>query len=225
MTKAIVLLSGGLDSTVALFWAAAHYGEPPHAISFEYGQRNIFELECVRKILGHMAVASHVFVNIGGKGVGLSGALVDRDVPLVAEASDGGAFLPGRNILFLTLAAARAVKLGATQLVIGANVEDAAGFPDCRAGALTALDTALKMGLGADVTVVAPFITDTKQQIVRHAQTLGDKCWRAVGETWSCYEGRAVRRDEALPCGVCRACVVRAKAFKGANETDPAVWT
>ena len=225
MTKAIVLLSGGLDSTVALFWAAKHYGEPPHAISFEYDQRCIYELSCVRRVLAHQAVASHVFANIGGKGVGLSGALVDRGVKLVADAPDGGAFLPGRNMLFLTLAAARATVVGATALVIGANADDAAGFPDCRYPALQAIQNALSQAFGDELQVVAPFVTDTKAGVVRQARALGAGCWKAVGETWSCYEGRVIRREDARPCGACRVCLVRTEAFRLAGETDPALPT
>jgi 7-cyano-7-deazaguanine synthase len=214
-----------LDSTVALFWAAKNYGEPQHALSFEYDQRCIFELACVRRIVSRAPVQSHVFAHIGGRGVGLSGALVDRETKLVADEPDGGAFLPGRNVLFLTLAAARATMLGVSSIVIGANADDAAGFPDCRIDALLAIQAALSLSFGRELTVVVPFIADTKAAVVRRARSLGDDCWRAVGETWSCYEGRHIRREDARPCGACRACLVRAEAFRLAGETDPAVWT
>lgn len=219
---ALVLFSGGLDSTVALWWAAQNYGCPQHAISFEYGQRHIIELSAVKKIRARAPIATHAFANVGGQGVGLSGALVDRSVKLIADAPDGGAFLPGRNMLFLTLALLRGVMLNDLTLVVGCNADDAAGFPDCRFEALLAMQSALSLGLGRQVQVVAPFITDTKAAIVRMARGFGAECWSAVGRSWSCYEKGAIRLDEARPCGACRACLVRAAAFAAAGEPDPA---
>lgn len=214
---AIVLFSGGLDSTVALWWAAQNYGGPQHAISFFYGQRHAVELQAARKILEAAPVKSHIFASVNGIGLGLHGALVDHDAQLVATDPDGNAFLPGRNILFLTLAALRSAVIKDYTLIVGCNADDAAGFPDCRYHAILAMQSALTLGLGVPAQVVAPFITDTKSRVISAARSLGSDCWAAIGKSWSCYEGGV------MPCGACRACVVRAEAFRVAGETDPAL--
>lgn len=194
-----VLLSGGLDSTVALYWARDR-GSAVSAWSVDYGQKHRNrELSSARRIA---ALAEVPHRELGAK------------IPWAPMT--GGVVLPGRNIILLSMVAAQVATRsggGRVEVVIGANQADYEGFPDCRPEFLAAAGRAIGLGLGVEVSVVAPFILDSKASLVRSARALG--AWDAVAISWSCYEGGDA------PCGACAACVKRAEGFAQAGEVDP----
>jgi 7-cyano-7-deazaguanine synthase len=221
---AVVLLSGGQDSTTCLHWALREF-RAVHALTIEYGQRHWVEIKAARKVAGDARVASHVITALGGKGIGLgvgrASALVDK-TRAIEPGADGlpSTFVPGRNYLFLGIAAAHAYELRAPHLVIGCSAVDYSGYPDCRPQALGAMRTALRLALDWPVLEVhAPLIDRSKAQTVRLARELGADCWAALGATWTCYDPTLI--GDVRPCAVCPACVLRAKGFAEAGEEDP----
>ena len=191
----VVLLSGGLDSTVALFVARERW-QDVRAISIDYGQRHRRELDAAARVAA-LADVPHRVLTVSWPWPPMQGDVV-----------------PGRNTMLLTLAATHdAARGGSCRVVIGACAADAAAFPDCRLAYLLAAQQALSLGLGVPVEIVAPFIDRTKAQIVREARRLG--AWDAVAASWSCYAGGAA------PCGQCGACRYRAEGFAEAGEVDP----
>jgi 7-cyano-7-deazaguanine synthase len=194
------LLSGGMDSAAALHWALDTYGSVT-AFSVDYGQAHRSpELAAAKKIAEAAAVPLRPLRVL---------------IPWPPLAGD---VVPGRNIILLSTVAAQCVVRGggdAARVVIGANAADSAGFPDCRPEFLAAAGTALGLGLGVEVTVVAPFVLSTKADIIRTARGLGPRAWEAIGLSWSCYRGGAT------PCGQCNACLKRAEGFAEAGEVDP----
>lgn len=211
----VVLLSGGLDSTVAAFFAAQQ--GPVHALSVEYGQRHWCELACARRIAKKVGAVSHEIVNFGMRGIGLPSSLTGAgDSPIV----------PGRNTFMLTLAAARAQVVGATRIVIGCSGDDAADFPDCRAPYLMAAQSMLRLAYDLpDLVVCAPLVDRSKAQTLAMARSLGDECWNALRLTWTCYAPTKAGGTSGkwLACGSCKSCALRAKGFAEAGETDPAL--
>ena len=195
-----VLLSGGMDSAVALHWALRRYGEVT-AWSVDYGQKHRVKELAAATSIALVAGVPHKTLRV-----------------LIPWPPMAGDVVPGRNLILLsTVAAQCAVRGGGDPavVVIGANAADEAGFPDCRADFLAAASHAIGKGLGCDVTVVAPFLVMTKAQIVREARALGPTAWSALASSWSCYAGGLV------PCGICSACVKRAEGFAEAGEVDP----
>jgi 7-cyano-7-deazaguanine synthase len=213
--RAVVLLSGGLDSTVALYWARSQ-GFTCHAISFVYGQRHARELAAARGI----ARGARVPLTVVRFALPWSGSsLTNRKARLPRrDARDIGpgipsTYVPGRNTIFLSFGLSLSDQIGAEALVIGANAIDYSGYPDCRAPYLRAFETAARLGsrigaTGGRLKVLAPLVTLTKAGIVRLGRRLG----APLEKTWSCYAGG--RR----PCGVCDSCVLRAKGFEEAGE-------
>lgn len=223
MTKAIVLLSGGQDSTTCLFWARPRWAEL-HAVSIRYGQRHAVELEAAREIGELAGVASHVFLDLPALGqladsaltgegdVGATGPHTDRGVKLPAT------FVPGRNALMLTLASARAVQVGAHDVVCGVCETDFSGYPDCRGEFLEALQPALELAMpesARPLRLHAPLLSMTKAaEVLLARELLG--CWDALAKTVTCYRG------ERPGCGACPACQLRARGFAAAGYPDPA---
>lgn len=195
-----VLLSGGMDSVVALYWARERRRDVS-AWSVDYGQKHRkCELDAAKRV----AVLA-----------GVPHRVLTARVPW-APMTGGGVVLPGRNIILLSIVAAQvATRSGGehSEVVIGANLADYDGFPDCRPEFLAAASKAISLGLGAQVDVVAPFILNAKYELVSAARSFG--AWDALAISWSCYEG-----GEA-PCGTCGACVKRAEGFEKAGEVDP----
>ena len=215
--KALVLLSGGQDSTTCLYWAIDRFGrEKVSTVSFDYGQRHRIELECAEAISKHADVAWRclpidTFTAIGGD------ALTDADIA-VASAVDGSTglpntFVPGRNLIFLTYAAALAWRRGIRHLVTGVAQTDYSGYPDCREETLETLQQALRLGMESDVEIHAPLMHLSKQQTVELARDLGGL--EAMALTHTCYNG------SRPPCGECPACVLRARGFEAAGVEDP----
>lgn len=225
MTKAVVLLSGGQDSTTSLFLARMLYDEV-HAVSVHYGQRHEAELDAARRV-GQMAgVATHAFLDLGILAVLGGSALVDGGALTAdgghadAEAPNGlpSSFVPARNVFLLTAAAAVAVKQGAKDVVTGVCQTDFSGYPDCRRSFVDALEVALTAGLPSScgpLRIATPLMWMTKAETVHLARRLPG-CWEALAWTVTCYEG-------ARPgCGTCAACVLRARGFAEAGYPDPA---
>lgn len=215
--RAIVTLSGGQDSTTCLWWALDRFGaDNVETISFDYGQRHRIELDCAREVAAFAGVANTVlpidtFAALGGN------ALTDSDIGVRAPAGGDlpATFVPGRNLIFLTFAAAYAWPRRITHLVTGVAETDYSGYPDCREETLKALANTLRLGMELDVTIHAPLMHLSKKETVLLAKDVG--ALEAMHLTHTCYEG--VRP----PCGRCQACELRAKGFAEAGIPDPLV--
>jgi len=226
MTKAVVLFSGGQDSTTCLFWAIEKWGaEHVHALSVRYGQRHGKEVEQASYIAGNIANVRHTVLHMPVIGqIGDSDLLrTDRDIQASGGRADSEtpeglptSFVPGRNTLLLTVAASFAAKLGAEHVVTGVCQTDYSGYPDCRADFVQSLQETLDLGLGADVTLHTPLMLLTKSDTVHMARGLGHDCWHALAHSLTCYYG------EHPGCGDCPACKVRLNGFSDAGEMDPA---
>ena len=215
--RAVVLLSGGLDSTTALYWTKSK-GYRPIALSVLYGQRHARELGAARRVARALR-CEHRVVSLRLPWLSVS-ALVDRgaklpDLPLskIGRGPIPATYVPGRNTVLLSLAASLADAESADAVVIGANALDYSGYPDCRPEYLKAFESAVRRGTKRRaLKVLAPLLRLDKRAIVRLARRLK----APVELTWSCYAGR--RR----PCGTCDSCKLRAKGFREAGVADPA---
>ena len=210
--KAVVLLSGGLDSTVCTA-ALVAAGHTVRALSVHYGQRHSRELESARAVARHYGIA-HETAAIPAELVGGSALTGGGPVPHghYEDESMRATVVPNRNMILLAYAAAVAVREGFDAVAYTAHAGDHAVYPDCRPAFADAMRAALAVCHYEPVRLVAPFVGKTKAQIVSDGILL-----RApLTLTWSCYEGGA------RPCGRCGTCVERAEAFRLAGETDPA---
>jgi 7-cyano-7-deazaguanine synthase len=215
--SALVVLSGGQDSTTCLYWSLKTFGAGNvSAVSFDYGQRHKIELECARQIteLGgvkHTILPIDTFSALGGT------ALTDDiDVPEhTVEGELPVTFVPGRNLVFLTYAAALAYQAGIGNLVTGVAQTDYSGYPDCRQSSIDAIEKAIQLGMEFDVTIHTPLMYLTKAETVELAQDCGAMDALALSHT--CYNG------EQPPCGSCPACEIRAQGFATAEVEDPLV--
>lgn len=217
----LVVLSGGLDSTVCLALAAEeeHPSEPLVALSFDYGQRHAIELDRAARIASHYG-ADHLVVHLDASAWGGS-ALTDRTIE-VPDAAAAGAipvtYVPARNLIFLAVAVGVAEARNLAVLSIGVNAVDYSGYPDCRPEFIESFRAtaalALKRGVeGNPVAISTPLVDKSKADIVR----LGTAVGAPLELTWSCYRG------ESRPCGTCDACVLRARGFAEAGVADPAL--
>jgi 7-cyano-7-deazaguanine synthase len=223
--RAVVLLSGGLDSAVTLALAIER-GHEAHALTVRYGQRHALEVERAERIARRLGAASWRVVSVdlaalGGSALTDAGVAVPKNRP-VDRIGEGipPTYVPARNTLFLALALGWAEVLGARDLFIGANVVDFSGYPDCRPEFLGAFERLAGVGTragveGRGVRVRAPLIDRTKAQIVLEARRLGVD----LGLTLSCYDPAPGGR----PCGRCDACLLRARGFREAGVEDPGV--
>jgi 7-cyano-7-deazaguanine synthase len=223
LRKAVVLLSGGLDSTTALAIARSE-GFEPYAMSFRYGQRHVVELESAQRIAAQMGVRKHVIVDIDLRQFGGSALTDDIDVPKgrSAEAMSTGipiTYVPARNTIFLSFALGWAETLGAQDIFIGVNALDYSGYPDCRPEFITAYERMANLATRAGVEgsqrlkIHTPLIEMTKAQIIARGLALGvDYAW-----TSSCYDPG----PHGEPCGSCDSCVLRAKGFDEIGTADP----
>jgi 7-cyano-7-deazaguanine synthase len=212
----LVVLSGGLDSTVCMALANGEGSEPPLALTFDYGQRHRTELDRAAAIVGHYR-AEHLVVDIDTSAWGGS-ALTDPSIEVPTGEGDGGipaTYVPARNSIFL------AVALGVAEadaVWLGVNAIDYSGYPDCRPEFIEAFRgvaaTGQKRGVEGDpIAIRTPLIELTKAEIVR----LGIELEAPLHLTWSCYLGGD------RPCGNCEACALRARGFAGAGLEDPAL--
>lgn len=220
MKKAIVLLSGGLDSTTALYLAKNQGFDELYAITFLYGQKHDKELKSAQAVAKAVGVKEHKIVNLLlNQWHGCS--LTDPDMEVKngdAERTDiPDTYVPARNMVFLSVAASWADALDITDIFIGVSEVDYSGYVDCREEFIKAMEQAVNLGtvLGAEkkqhITIHAPFMHMTKAEEVK----LGEQLGVDFGLTWTCYRGG----DK--PCGTCDSCLLRAKAFEEAGVTDP----
>jgi 7-cyano-7-deazaguanine synthase len=221
VTKAIVLLSGGLDSATTLAIARAQDFEP-YALSFRYGQRHAVELDAARDIAAQIGVAAHHIVDIDLRAFGGSALTADIAVPTEPTGGIPVTYVPARNTIFLSFALAWCEVLDASDMFIGVNAVDYSGYPDCRPEfirafeALAGLATRAGVEGGVKFKVHAPLIAMSKAAIIRRGLALGVD----YSLTRSCYapdpEGRA--------CGVCDSCRIRRKGFAEVGMQDPAPY-
>jgi 7-cyano-7-deazaguanine synthase len=222
MKPAVVLLSGGLDSSTCLAIARAE-GYACHALSFDYGQRQRPELDAARNIAARLGAQSHRVLTLDLRAFGGSALTADMAVPKHRSLADMGqgipiTYVPARNTIFLSNALALAEVLGATDIFIGVNALDYSGYPDCRPAFIEAFEAMANLATRAGVEgheplqIHAPLQHDTKGQIVQKARALGVP----IEETFSCYDPTATGQA----CGDCDACLLRAK---GIAEADAAL--
>jgi len=218
MKKAVILLSGGLDSATILA-LAKQQGYVCHALSFNYGQRNGAELNAARHIAEHARVAAHKLVHIGLDSFGGS-ALTDTNIAVPSQLAPGipVTYVPARNTVFLSFALGWAEVLGAADIFIGVNAVDYSGYPDCRPEFIRAFENlaglATKAGVeGQDFKIHTPLIDLSKADIIRLGLGLGVDYVHTV----SCYAAD----DRGRACGVCDACRLRKTGFEAAGVADP----
>lgn len=231
MNKALVILSGGQDSTTCLFWAKQNYDEV-HAVTFDYGQRHVIELEAAVKVAEMAGVVSHEVIEVPG--------ILESASPLTSPSEDleryespeqmdrviGDrrelTFVPMRNALFLTIAANRAEALGVTDIVLGVCQMDNANYDDCRSAFLDAAQSYINTALGHDhrgtpqINLVAPLLYKTKAETVHMARGLPG-AWEALAYTHTSYDGKYP------PTDMNHANVLRADGFAKAGLPDPLV--
>jgi len=223
MPRAVVLVSGGLDSATALA-IARHEGFETYALSFRYGQRHARELECAARVAASLGAAAHHIVEFDLRAFGGSALTADIEVPKRRDtAAMAGAipptYVPARNTIFLSFALAWAEVLGANDIFIGVNALDYSGYPDCRPEYIEAFERMANLATKAGVEgrqrlhIRAPLMTMTKAQIIRRGIELGVD----YGLTSSCYDPS----PEGEACGECDSCLLRKKGFAENGLADP----
>lgn len=229
MKTAIVVLSGGQDSTTCLYWALKHY-DRIHAITFDYGQRHKIEIDCA-KIIGKMAgVLSHEIIAVPSclkstSPLTSSNELESYSSPDEMNGVIGGrrelTFVPMRNALFLTIAANRSESIGGADIITGVCAMDNANYDDCRKTFIIATEQYINSALGHDhrgtpwIRIVTPLLYLTKAESIALAVELG--AMEALAYSHTCYSG------EYPPCGKCHSCVLRQSGFDEVKMTDPLI--
>jgi 7-cyano-7-deazaguanine synthase len=220
MKHAVVLLSGGLDSSTALAWAVREQGWQCHTLAFDYGQRHRVELDAAARVARSMGVSDHRVIRVDLNVIGGSALTADIDVP--KDSHDDGSipitYVPARNLVFLSLAAGFAETVQADRLVIGANVVDYSGYPDCRPEFLEAFARAATLGTkagseGQALKIEAPLLQLDKSEIIE----LGLRLGLDYGLTRSCYDPL----PDGSPCGHCDSCHYRRQGFARLGKEDP----
>ena len=222
-TCAVVLLSGGLDSSTALAWAIREKHWRCHSSAFDYGQRHRVELEASRRVAAALGVEQHHQIQVDLRAIGGSALTSALSVPKDQAEQEGipDTYVPARNLIFLSLAAALAERVGATRLVIGANVVDYSGYPDCRPAFLDAFERAALLGTklgseGGSLKVEAPLIQLEKSEII----AMGTRLGLDYGLTRSCYDPL----PDGMPCGHCDSCYYRQRGFRALGLEDPLIY-
>jgi 7-cyano-7-deazaguanine synthase len=220
--KAVVLLSGGLDSTTVLAIAKLQ-GFTCNCLSFQYGQRQAVEVDRARFICKHYAIERHLVLRVDLDAIGGSALTAELEVPKdrpfsVMEKEIPITYVPGRNILFLAHALSWAEVLGASDIFLGINAVDYSGYPDCRPEFLGAFEQMANLGTKAGVTgrpfrFHAPLLQMSKKEIILQGKELGVD----YSLTHSCYDPKG-----DLACGRCDACMLRLQGFRDAGLVDPA---
>ena len=218
--RAVVLLSGGLDSYTAAA-IAREQGWTLCALTIHYGQRHAREIEAARAVARALGVEQHLELAVDLRAIGGSSLTSNEAVPRgrdVNAADIPSTYVPARNTIFLSIALGWAETLGAHDLVIGVNALDYSGYPDCRPEFIAAFEAVANLGTRAGVEgsrfrIHTPLIAMTKSDIVRRGASLG----LDYGLTHSCYDPR----PDGRPCGACDSCALRAKGFREAGVSDP----
>ncbi|MDX9715492.1 MAG: 7-cyano-7-deazaguanine synthase QueC [Dissulfurispiraceae bacterium] len=225
MKKAVVLLSGGLDSATSAAIAKSE-GYEIYALSFDYAQRHVIELESAKKLSAHLGVKEHLVINFDMSGIGGSALTSDIDVPkdnIPDGISIPVTYVPARNTIFLSFALGWAETVGAEDIFIGANAIDYSGYPDCRSEYLEAFENMANLATKAGVEgssrfkIRSPLLKMSKSDIIKTGFRLG----LDYALTWSCYDPQFNVSGYAA-CGRCDSCILRAKGFREAGLTDPA---
>ena len=221
---ALVLFSGGQDSTTCLAWVLARF-ERVETIGFDYGQRHRIELNCRARIRERLVAMNSEWATRLGEDhtIGLSAlgeiaqSSLTRDIEIaIGEAGLPNSFVPGRNLIFLTMAAALAYRRGLGHIVGGMCETDYSGYPDCRRDTIYALERAIDLGMARRFVLDTPLMTIDKAATWRLAEALGDTALVNLirEETHTCYLGeRGQRHDWGYGCGACPACELRAKGY------------
>ena len=218
MKRAVVLLSGGLDSSVAIHLAKSE-GFEVYALSFDYGQKHNKELECAKATALKVGAAAHNIVtlqlNLWG-GSSLTDSAMEVEDGDVTRTDIPMAYVPARNMVFLSVAASFAEAIGAQDIFIGVSEVDYSGYVDCREEFIRSMEETINKGTvmaaehGKKIRIHTPFINKTKSEEIQ----LGEKLGVDWSLTWSCYRGGE------KPCGTCDSCLLRAKAFSEAGVVD-----
>ena len=223
---AVLLLSGGLDSTTMLALAVQH-GFDVHAMTFRYGQRHSAEIDAARRVASHYGVRDHVVVDIDLRTFG--GSALTADIAVPKDRTDDAiahgipiTYVPARNTIFLSFCLAWAEVLGASDIFIGVNALDYSGYPDCRPAYVAAFQTMANLATRGGVEgttpirIRTPLLELTKREIVALGLSMGVDYSR----TLSCYDPS----PDGIACGHCDACRLRLKGFNEAGATDPAPY-
>ncbi len=209
-----MLLSGGQDSTTSLFWAKKKF-KKVEAVSFDYGQRHKIELQSAKKI-AKLARVKHTVIKIREFEAIKNSALLDKKIKVGGKDRINknlpSTFVPGRNILFLAVAASLAYIKKIKNLVIGVSQVDYSGYPDCRKGFIKSMQKSLSLGMEYGIKIHTPLIYKSKKKVVLLAKSLGILPYMKY--THTCYRGTR------KPCGKCQACILREKGFKQAGIKD-----
>jgi len=215
--RAVVLLSGGLDSTTAFAVARAE-GFDGYALSFDYGQRHDRELESARRVAAALGAKEHLVLRLDLRAIGGSALTADIPVPKGRshEAMGTGipvTYVPARNTIFLSYALGWAEMLESQDIFIGVNALDYSGYPDCRPEYYRVFQELIRVGTRPEtqIEIVTPVITLKKSQIIRRGMELQ----APLQLTWSCYQ------NEDTACGACDSCLLRLRAFAEAGAVDP----
>ncbi len=223
MKKAVVLLSGGLDSATTLAIAKSQ-GYDPYALSFAYGQRHSRELESAKRVAAALSAKEHLILNLDLRLIGGSALTADIPIPKGRSRDEIGSgipvtYVPARNTIFLSHALGWAEVLGAEDIFFGANFYDYSGYPDCRPEYIEAFEKLANLATKAGVEgkskfkIHTPLIRMTKAEIIRTGHALGVD----FALTWSCYEPA----PDGQACGLCDSCLLRKKGFTEGGLTDP----
>jgi len=222
-TKAVVLLSGGLDSSTALAWAVRKQNWECHSIAFDYGQRHHTELKASARVAASLGIADHRVLHVNLSDIGGSALTSAIAVPKDQENSDTipVTYVPARNLIFLSIATALAERIQASRIVIGANIIDYSGYPDCRPEFFDAFCKAAQLGTkagaeGQPFSIETPLIRMKKSEII----ALGLKLGLDYALTHSCYDPAA----DGSPCGHCDSCLFRRQGFSELGKKDPLVY-
>ena len=215
--RALVLFSGGQDSTTCLYWAKRHF-DAIQALNIIYGQRHVVESKAAQTIANKISIYLHkidikdLLNNIADS------ALLNHSLDISAHHKTSqnlpASFIPGRNILLLTIAASLAFKEGIHNIVTGVCQTDFSGYPDCRDNTIKSLQVTLSLAMDYEFTIHTPLMWLTKAETVKLAQTLPG-CFDALAYSHTCYEG------QIPPCMICPACKLRKKGFDEAGVKDP----
>jgi 7-cyano-7-deazaguanine synthase len=223
VSRAVVLLSGGMDSATAAAWARAG-GFELAALSVDYGQRQRVELEAARRVAEHLGVVDHRVVSVDLRAIGGSALTDDVEVPKDRQQIGTDVpitYVPARNTILLALLTGFAEVIGARDLIIGVNAQDYSGYPDCRPAFLRAFSDVARLGTrvgseGGRFVIHAPLLHLSKAGIVRLAAALG----LDLSLTMSCYDPPG----DSVHCGRCDACRLRRGGFIGAGLPDPTTY-
>jgi len=211
--RAVVVISGGLDSTTVLYYAIER-GFSPFTLTFDYGQIAKAEIRSAEAVSRRLGVPWKL-VDLSGLSAIYMGAtsLVDRGIEITREFS-GPIIVPFRNAVLLSAAVGYAGSIGAKRVLYGAHASDAENYPDCRKEFVEAMERAARLGTGSDISIEAPLLQLKKSDVVR----LGARLGVPFELTWSCY------RDGEVHCGSCESCENRRRAFLEAGVRDPTVY-